>query len=144
MDKIIIIDASGSMGEEGKKSIVRYLIQAITGIMEDRYPDMQNKIFCWNNQVFPYEGKTEFEEVAEATVFEEFLSKHQKDTILLIGDGNYSDDVKQIMKSVESKLMYLMVGCECNRSRLIQLVCSENLYETVDVVTCIDDFMSKT
>ena len=51
---------------------------------------------------------------------------------------------KQIVKSVESKLMYLMVGCECNRSRLIQLVCSENLYETVDVVTCIDDFMSKT
>lgn len=144
MDKIIIIDSSGSMSEEGKKSVVRYLIQAISGIMEERYSDKKNEIFCWNNQVFSYEGKTEFEGVAEARVLEEFLSKHQKDTILLIGDGNYSDDVKRIVKSVDSKLMYLMVGCECNKSRLIKLVRSDNLYETVDVVTCIDDFMSKT
>lgn len=144
MGKIFVVDASGSMGEEGKKSVIRYLIQAITGIMEERYPKTEYEILCWNNQIIPYEGKSEFEGIAEAGVFEDFLGKHQKDTILLIGDGNYSDDVKRVLKSVDNKLMYLMLGCECNRSRLIKLVPADNLYETVDIVTCVDDFMSKT
>ena len=144
MEKIIVIDASGSMGEEGKKSVIRYLIQAITGIMEERYSDRKYEILCWNNQIFPYEGKAEFEGTAEAGVLEEFLGEHQKDTVLLIGDGNYSDDVKRMVKSAGSKLMYLMLGCECNRSRLMKLVCADDLYETADIVTCIDDFMSKT
>lgn len=144
MGKIIITDASGSMGEEGKKSVIRYLIQAITGIMEERYSDIKYEILCWNNQILPYEGKSEFEGIAEAGVLEEFLGKHQKDTVLLIGDGNYSDDVKRIVKSVNNKLTYLMLGCECNKSRLMKLFSADNLYETVDIVTCIDDFMSKT
>lgn len=144
MGKIYVIDASGSMGEEGKKSVIRYLIQAITGIMEERYPKTEYEILCWNNQILPYEGKAEFEGIAEAGVFEDFLGNHQKDTILLIGDGNYSDDVKRVVKSSDNKLMYLMLGCECNRSRLIKLFSADNLYETVDIVTCVDDFMSKT
>ena len=91
-----------------------------------------------------YTKKSEFEGIAEAKIFEDFLGKHQKDTILLIGDGNYSDDVKRVVKSVDNKLIYLMLGCECNRSRLIKLVSVDNLYETADIVTCIDDFMRKT
>ena len=51
MGKIFVVDASGSMGEEGKKSVIRYLIQAITGIMEERYPKTEYEIFCWNNQI---------------------------------------------------------------------------------------------
>ena len=44
MGKIFVVDASGSMGEEGKKSVIRYLIQAITGIMEEKYPKTEYEI----------------------------------------------------------------------------------------------------
>lgn len=144
MGKIFVVDASGSMGEEGKKSVIRYLIQAIIGIMEEKYSEIEYEILYWNSQILPYKVKSEFEGRAEAGIFEDFLGDHQKDTILLMGDGNYYDDVQRVLKSVDNKLMYLMLGCECNKSRLIKLVSADNLYEAVDIVTCIDDFMSKT
>lgn len=142
MDKVIIIDASGSMGEGGKKSVVRYLIQAITGIMEERYSDKHYEMFCWSNQIVSYDGKTEFSGKAEAKALETFLNAHQKDTVLLIGDGSYSEDVKRIVKPVIDNIMCLMVGSDCNRGRFMKIASPGHLYEAVDVVACMDDFIN--
>lgn len=141
MEKIIIVDASGSMAEEGKKSVVRYLIYAIKGIMEDCYPDMEYRIVLWNEKISDYGKKVDFCGSTDAAVLSDFLDRHQRASILLLGDGSYSDDVKRVIRSADQNIMSLMVGSDCNRSRLQKILGTERIYESADVSTCVDDFV---
>lgn len=136
-----MIDASGSMGEEGKKSVVRYLIYAIEGLMKDLYPAIDYKIFIWNDEVIEYAGKIDFRGSANHRALSTFLCNHKDDSILIIGDGSYSEEVKKIIKDANDRMLFLMAGSDCNKARIHKMVGGESVYETVDIAACMNDFV---
>lgn len=142
MGKIIIVDASGSMAEEGKKSVVRYILYTIENLLKDEWSETACPIFLWNNDVSEYEGKVDFQGQSSSKSFEKFLKQHPNSELLLISDGSYPEDVKSVLKKSDNKMKVLMVGCDCNKARLQKMVGSENLYDTTDVATCLEDFMN--
>lgn len=142
MERIILMDVSGSMAEDGKESVLRYLVYAIRGIVDDLYPDIPYRFFCWSDCVTPYEDKISVGGKTDASAVSEFLDEHAGDCVLLIGDGNYSEDIRRALKKANCKMLVLMIGSDCNRDRLKRLADFDDLYETTDVSTCLDKFMS--
>jgi uncharacterized protein with von Willebrand factor type A (vWA) domain len=141
MEKIILVDTSGSMAEEGKKSVIRYLLYAIEGIFSDEWPTIPYRIFLWNEEISEFESKVEFGGKSNVSVLSFFLSEHSDSAVLLISDGSYSEEIKSVLKRADKKIIALMVGSDCNKARLQKMVGTENLYETADVATCIKDFI---
>lgn len=141
MGKAIVIDASGSMAEEGKKSVIRYLLHAVEGLARDEYPEAEYKIYAWNETISEFETKIDFSGHTSADAFSDFLNAHPEDSILLVGDGNYSEEIKAIIERAGNAMLVLMVGSDCNRARLRKLVGTGHLYETTDVVACFHDFI---
>ncbi len=143
MKNIVLIDTSGSMCEEGKKSIIRYLINAIKGVKNERYPDKELNMYYWNEQIVPYSEKVKFEGKSGEKILKEFLDEHNDESILLIGDGNYSDDIRRIIKENSNRILFLMVGSECNKNKLGRVINDEQIFEAVDVVSCLGEFMNR-
>lgn len=142
MGKVFLVDTSGSMAEEGKKSVVRYLLYAIENIMRDEYPEVNYGVFLWSESVSVYDKKMDFGGRAEAKPLSLFLEEHKADTVMLIGDGSYSENIKRVIMNAGRDVLALMVGSDCNRARLQRMVGAGRVYESVDVSTCIRDFVN--
>lgn len=142
MERIILVDTSGSMVEEGKKSVVRYLLYAIEGLLHNEWSGNAYKIYLCNNDVKEYDIKVDFTGKASAEKLGHFLEDKRDSVVLLLSDGGYSEEVKTVFKKSGVKLLALMVGCDCNKAVLQKMAGVENLYESTDLATCMNRFMS--
>lgn len=142
MGKVILVDASGSMGEDGKKSVIRYVLNAIDGIMRTNWSEIEYKVLYWNETIFEDNPKMDCSGCANASALSDFLVSNVENDILFIGDGNYTERVKKILSEKNENKVFLMLGIDCNRARLKKIFRTEKIYETADVVTCIDDFIN--
>lgn len=144
MEKIILVDTSGSMAEEGKKSVVRYMLYAIEGLLHDEWSGYSYRIYLCNSDVKEYDTKVVFTGKVSAKKLEDFLKGRRDSTVLLLSDGSYSEEVKTVFKKSGVKLLALMVGGDCNKAVLQKMADVENLYESTDLATCMNRFMSIT
>lgn len=142
MEKIILVDTSGSMSEEGKKSVVRYLLYAIEGLLNNEWSGKAYKIYLWNSNIQEYDTNINFVGEANAKKLKEFLESKPNSTVLILSDGSYPEDIKNVFKKTEIKILALMVGGDCNKAILQKIVGVGNIYESTDVATCLNKFMS--
>lgn len=142
MERIILVDTSGSMAEVGKKSVVRYLIYAIENLLSSEWSGSAYKLYLWNSSIKEYDAEIDFSGQTNARELKEFLGNRQSSTILLVSDGSYSDEIKNVFKNAGIKVLALMVGWDCNKAVLQKIVGTENIFESTDVSTCVNRFMS--
>lgn len=140
MNVNVLVDASGSMVENGKESVVKYLIYAINGYAnEDKRIFI--KLFQWGNGIKEIESISKVE-LGEGRASEEvavFLRDHSGDKNLIITDGGFTRETKNGIRNIPDKknIYYVGVGCDCNMPSLRNVADSERIYLAQDAIVCL-------
>ena len=145
MENVVLVDVSGSMMEEGKGSVVRYLLHAIEALYTNEYTQTDYKIFMWNDEIVEYNPDTKivFNGKNNEMTLSEFLKKCYDKSLLFMGDGNYSDKVMKVISECKTeRKLALMIGADCNRGKLQRVFGTSKIYDAADVAACISDLTS--
>ncbi len=137
MDNIILIDTSGSMMEDGKKSVIMYVINTIKNSLT-----AEPTVYTWDNGIKPFSGKIEFGISNDASSFSSFFDEHNDEPILLITDGCFSSEIKAIIKKHTKKLVCLLIGIDSNIVVFQRILGYNNAFEASDTVACISRYLS--
>lgn len=141
MKKIILVDSSGSMAEEGKKSVVKYILYAIEGIIKADWANREYDILFWNEKIGENNGKMNFEGSCNMKAIREYCNQNADVDLLFVTDGNYSSELSGFLMEKKIKSIALAVGNDSNKARLMKTFGMSNVYQATDVTTCINNFM---
>lgn len=137
MDNLIIIDSSGSMMEDGKKSVIMYVLNAIKNTLTEDI-----KIFSWDKEIKPFSGKLEFGITNDSDSLSTFFDRHNDNPVLLITDGCFSSSVKAVIKKHSKSIVCVLVGIDSSINSLQKTIGANNVFESSDTVTCISRYNS--
>ncbi len=136
----VLIDVSGSMCENGKEAIVKYLIYAMNGYIKENMTSSV-RLFQWDQNIREIESPTQIEfssgKTSERIV--EFLNKNNGELHLVVTDGGFSRIVKNELKKIENRknIYYIGIGCDCNLPSLRSVADLEHIYSAQDIITCL-------
>lgn len=139
IDINIIADGSGSINEWGKKDLMEYLLRSVYSyVQDDRFNKFNFIYFVWNENIRTIGTDYDFTIGGKSNVkcLLEFISKNRNKTLLL-SDGNFTISKKE--KFCIESLLPVAVGCECNKSSLRKLSSKDNVYNTDNILTAIND-----
>ena len=142
MNKYILVDSTGSMSEEGKKSIVKYLIYSIKSFLLEEWKEENVDIYLFGEEIKPYESKIIFQGKANSESLKRFLVDKKDSQILLLSDGCYSEPVKKVFIDSGTDIWAIMIGCDCNKAVLQRIVGKERVFDTIDMVASLYQFMN--
>lgn len=137
MNNLILIDTSGSMMEDGKKSVIMYVINTIRNTLPE-----EPSVYTWDKEIKPFSGKLEFGTTNSLGTFSSFLDEHNDEPLLLITDGCFSSNIKSIIKKHSKKLVCILVGIDSNIITLQRTIGVNNTFEASDTVACISRYLS--
>lgn len=137
MDNLIIIDTSGSMMEDGKKSVIMYIINAIKNTLAEEL-----NIYSWDKEIKPFSGKLEFGTTNNPESLSTFFDQYNDNPVLLITDGCFSSNVKTIIKKHSKSIVCVLVGIDSSIISLQKIIGSNNAFEASDTVTSISRYNS--
>lgn len=136
----IIVDVSGSMTENGKDSVARYLLYAIEGYCKEEKIS-EFKVFQWGKQfeelTEPYKLSFDSEKVSNEIL--EFLNNHIDDRNIIISDGGLSREIKNGIKKIPNRnnLYYICVGSDCNLAGIRTVASSDRIFWAQEVISCM-------
>lgn len=138
-DCLIILDSSGSMNEEGKRTAGEYLLRATAGFIRDYFPGVRCGAYTWGECVARYGDKSVGDGAKlNAGALAAFVAEHQDTPIILISDGNYPErDCKALadLSGIE-RIRAVMVGADANRPRLQKIIGRGRVFESADAIEC--------
>lgn len=137
MDNIILIDTSGSMMEDGKKSVIMYVINAIKNTLTEK-----SSVYTWDNEIKPFSGKIKFGTSNGSNSISRFFDEHNDEPIILITDGCFSSNIKSIIKKHSNKLVCILVGIDSSIVGMQRTIGVNNTFEASDTVACISRYLS--
>lgn len=137
MDNIILIDTSGSMMEDGKKSVIMYVINTIKNTLT-----VEPTVYTWDKEIKPFSGKIEFGTSNGLSSILSFLEEHNDEPIILITDGCFSSNIKSIVKKHSKKLVCILVGIDSSIVTMQRTIGVNNTFESSDTVACISRYLS--
>lgn len=150
MNKIvnIVVDASGSMAEDDKNGVVKYLLNGINNIIEPNlFDDVKFILYQWGQEIKKFENfekaKIEFAGGSNSLGLEEIkkiLSKDQ--TIIFISDGNFDLEYKVQLKDLSTNIITIFIGLDANRAILKDIATENVVYSVTDFVQVIFDACS--
>lgn len=150
MNKIvnIVVDASGSMAEDDKNGVVKYLLNGINNIIETNlFDDVKFILYQWGQEIKKFENfekaKIEFAGGSNSLGLEEIkkiLSKDQ--TIIFISDGNFDLEYKVQLKDLSTNIITIFIGLDANRAILKDIATENVVYSVTDFVQVIFDACS--
>lgn len=148
MEKVIniIVDASGSMGEDEKNAVVKYLLNGISSARRSNSlgQEVLFNLFQWGKETKQIEdiekAKISFEGKNDVRGLDE-LGKiiDKQDSILLISDGNFEISEKQKMKELSNNILPVFVGVDANRAVLQDISTNKVIYSVVDFMQALFD-----
>jgi len=139
----IVVDSSGSMKEDDKNAIVKYILNGINNILEkEEFKDYEFELFQWGactKKIENFEkAKIEFLGRTKDKEFDILINLMDKrGTILLISDGNFSRSEKEKLKNLEMKIVPIVVGSDANKSMLQYISTSQIAFSAVDLLQAI-------
>jgi len=140
MNLNIIVDVSGSMTENGKDSVVKYLLYAIGGFSKDSGLGMY-KIYQWGKQLeeVTETHKISFDSGKASNGLVDFLKRHIEDKNIIISDGGFSRDLKRGIKGLPDKkyIYYLGVGSDCDIAAIRAVAMLDRIYSAQEVISCM-------
>lgn len=150
MNKIvnIVVDASGSMAEDDKNGVVKYLLNGINNIIETNlFDDVKFILYQWGQEIKKYENfekaKIEFAGGSNSLGLEELKKLLSKDqTIIFISDGNFDLEYKVQLKDLSTNIITIFIGLDANRAILKDIATENVVYSVTDFVQVIFDACS--
>lgn len=150
MNKIvnIVVDASGSMAEDDKNGVVKYLLNGINNIIETNlFDDVKFILYQWGQEIKKFENfgkaKIEFAGGSNSLGLEEIKKLLSKDqTIIFISDGNFDLEYKVQLKDLSTNIITIFIGLDANRAILKDIATENVVYSVTDFVQVIFDACS--
>lgn len=148
MEKIfVVLDTSGSMSEEEKKSILVYTIYSLEGLMENDFFNVKYEFFQWGKNIDKLDtiNKMSFGEDLNETI-EDFFKDVVDTKFLFITDGNFQRSLINKMKNFINNNKFnscvIALGYDCNIATLRTIFKRENVYNPYDIATCIRNLLN--
>lgn len=141
MKRYILVDTTGSICEEGKRSLVKYFLLTVKRMLQKQWSDCEVEIYTWNNEIKPLDSKITFCGKADANYLQDFLADKKDCTFLLVTDGEYSEEVKRVLRTSGVRLNVLMIGSDCNKVASRKIAGEKHLFEMCDLMACLHQFM---
>lgn len=140
----VIIDASGSMGEDEKNAVVKYLLNGMFSVIRNNLLDVSLSLFQWGietKQIDNFEKeKLCFAGRTSVKGLEELSSWiNDQEPMILISDGNFESDVKKKIKQLSNRILPIFVGVDANRTILQDISTNKSVYSVVDFVQVLFD-----
>lgn len=140
----IIVDTSGSMAEDEKNAVVKYLLNGISSAIRNNSLDVSLSLFQWGietKQIDSIErAKLCFAGRNGIDGLEELSSWiNNQESIILISDGNFESDVKKKIKELSNNILPIFVGIDANRTILQDISTNKRVYSVVDFVQALFD-----
>ena len=147
MNKIvnIVVDASGSMAEDDKNGVVKYLLNGINNIIETNvFDDVKFILYQWGQEIKKFENfeKAKIEIAGESNFLrlEELKKLLSKDQIIIfISDGNFDLEYKVQLKDLSTNIITIFIGLDANRAILKDIATDNVVYSVTDFVQVIYD-----
>lgn len=141
----IVVDASGSMTEDDKNAVVKYLINGICNVKETKeFTNAEFVLFQWGI------NSVKFENIETAKL--EFKGKNSyknfstiKDDIdyespmILISDGEFNEDDKEEIKKLSKQIIPIFVGVDANRAVLKDIATDKVVYSVTDFMQALGE-----
>lgn len=137
MDNIILIDTSGSMMEDGKESVIMYVLNTIKNTLT-----VEPTVYTWDKEIKPFSGKIEFGISNDSSSISSFFDEHNDEPIILITDGCFSSNIKSIIKKHSLKIVCILVGIDSSIVSMQRTVGVNRTFEASDTVACISRYLS--
>lgn len=136
----IVMDASGSMSENGKVSIMKYIINSAEGYSKEE-GTITLSLYQWGDKIEPLNDLAEFR-IRDANSegdIAEFVGKHTEEEILILSDGGFSAKTKKAVRGMQGKenVFCIGVGCDCNFPAIRSLIDVKNIFKPQDIITCL-------
>ena len=134
MERIILVDASGSMAEKGKGSAVKYLLYAVCSLLENECNITEYSVYIWNSNIGKYSGKIKFEGKADEDRLKDFLGQHEDSRLLVISDGCFSENTGMLLGNAGA--MLLKVSSDQSIGRMGAVFGKRNVFDAADAAEC--------
>lgn len=139
-DCLIILDSSGSMNEEGKRTAGEYLLRAMAGFIRDSFPGLCCRAYTWGKGIARYGDKSVDDGAKlDAGALATFVAEHQDTPMILISDGNFSERDHKALAGLSGieRIHAVMVGADANRPRLQKIIGRGRVFESADAIECV-------
>lgn len=147
MSKIvsIVVDASGSMAEDDKNAVVKYLINSICNVRQTKeYSDVEFVLFQWGNNSIKFENiekaKLEFK---GKTSYDDFVPIENEieyeSPMILISDGGFSKNDKVKIEKLSKRIIPIFIGIDANRFILKDIATDNIVYSAADFMQALDE-----
>lgn len=147
MGKVInvVVDASGSMAEDDKNAVVKYLINGICNVKQEAlYRDTQFVLFQWNSASVKFDdmekAKIEFRGRSSFEDLESIIDEIDSDSsIILISDGGFGNNEKNKIRNLSKKIIPIFVGIDANRTILKDISTNNIVYSVADFMQALNE-----
>lgn len=147
MGKIIniVVDTSGSMTEDDKNGVVKYLLNGINNISETTdFKNIEFILYQWGSISKKIgnidKAKLEFAGRGTTEGLDE-LSKMIDDNqaLIFISDGNFTLKETEKIKKLSKSIVSIFIGVDANRLMLQKVSSEKIVYSVTDFVQAIYD-----
>ena len=142
----IVIDASGSMAEDGKNAVVKYFLNGViySKIHMRSDQEIQYNLYQWGSETvyipsietakISFAGKSDCRGLDE---LDRLLDKEHP--LILVSDGNFERKEINKLKGLSNNILPIFVGCDANKSTLLEISTNKVVYSIVDFMQAICD-----
>jgi len=141
----VVVDASGSMMEDDKNAVVKYLINGICNIRQSsEYKDVEFVLFQWGNNSIKFDNivkaKIEFKGKTSYDDFRAIEGEIDSNCpMILISDGGFSKSDKNQMEKLSKHIIPIFVGADANRAILKDIATDKIVYSVTDFMQALEE-----
>ena len=139
----IVVDASGSMAEDDKNAVIKYLLNGICNVMGTTdFGDIEFALYQWGQQIKKIENlekaKIEFAGKSPLSGLEELKQMiDENQTMIFVSDGNFNSGDKAHIKKLSVNIIPIFVGIDANRTILQDIATEKVVYSVADFMQAI-------
>lgn len=140
----IIVDISGSISENGKAAVVKYLLYSIKNIfMREEYSKYKVNLLQWSDKMMDVNSIAELR--FNGTLNDEVMKKYldgleEKDAIILLTDGSFPTKIRNVFRNISEKkikLYCVAIGAEADIFGLKKISTYPVIFNSADIANLI-------
>lgn len=139
----IVVDASGSMAEDDKNAVIKYLLNGICNVMGTTdFGDIEFVLYQWGQESKKIENwekaKIEFAGKSLLSGLEELKQMiDENQTMIFVSDGNFNREDKAQIKKMSKNIIPIFVGIDANRTILQDIATEKVAYSVTDFMQAL-------
>jgi len=137
------VDASGSMAEDDKNAVVKYLLNGICNVMgTPGFDDVEFALYQWGQESKKIDNlekaKIEFAGRSPLSGLEELKQIiDENQTMIFVSDGNFNSGDKAHIKKMSVNIIPIFVGIDANRTILQDIATEKVVYSVTDFMQAV-------